>query len=93
MLWKDGRTGTSICPCAKYRSCRASRPGTTTGWNTQTKGEYWQRWNVATGYEQVDAPICHFGSWFDTFLERDDQQLHRHFVTRPLFSAPAAASA
>ena len=32
------------------------------------QGEYWQRWNVATGYEQVDAPICHFGSWFDTFL-------------------------
>ena len=33
------------------------------------QGEYWQRWNVATGYEQVDAPICHFGSWFDTFLK------------------------
>ena len=33
------------------------------------QGEYWQRWNLATGYEQVDAPICHFGSWFDTFLK------------------------
>ena len=33
------------------------------------QGKYWQRWNVATGYEHVDAPICHFGSWFDTFLK------------------------
>ena len=67
--WNGGLNGTSTCHCAKYRSCRGSRPGTTTGLNTRTQGEYWQRWNVATGYEQVDAPICHFGSWFDTFLK------------------------